>query len=447
MEKCKDSERGQLPLRMLLFGLPLIASNLLQVLFNMADIAVIGRFAGSIALGSVGSTTILCTMFTSFLIGIASGINVLTARYFGERNWKDLRQTVHTALVLCLIIGTILLGVGQCGSPLFLRLLGTKEELYPGALLYLRVFFLGMPGLALYNFGSSIFSAVGDTRKPLICLTTSGIVNVILNLFFVLGLHWDVAGVAAATVIAQYLSAALVLTCLLRCKNEWSVRLAEIRIHPAKARRLLALGLPTACQNAVFYIANLFVQAGVNSFSAIVVAGNAAAANADSLVYESMNAYYTACATYVSQNYGAGKAAEIRRSYRWGLVYSFGAATIISALLLAFSRPFLGLFTADPAVVDAGLTRLTIMGCSYMFSAFMDCSIAASRGLGKTAVPTVIVFLGSCVFRVIWIYTIFAHFRTIQSLYLLYIFSWTITGTAEMLYYRRVYREQTAIFL
>lgn len=436
----------RLPLRMLLFGLPLIASNLLQVLFNMADIAVVGRFAGSIALGSVGSTTILCTMFTSFLIGIAGGINVLTARYFGEKSWRDLRQTVHTALILCIIIGGTLLCIGQAGSPLFLRLLGTKEELYPGALLYLRIFFLGMPGLALYNFGSSVFSAVGDTRKPLFCLGTSGVVNVLLNVFFVVGLHWNVAGVATATVIAQYLSATLVLGLLFRSKQEWSVRLNEIHISPAKARRLLALGLPTACQNAVFYIANLFVQAGVNTFSATVVAGNAAAANSDSLVYESMNAYYTACATYVSQNYGAGRAADIRKSYHWGLGYSFGVAAIVSGLLLMFGRQFLGMFTTDAAVVEAGLVRLTIMGCSYMFSSFMDCTIAASRGLGKTIVPTVIVFMGSCVFRIIWIYTVFAHFRTIESLYLLYIFSWTLTGIAEIIYYRRIYREQTAIF-
>lgn len=442
----KDFTSGPIGRQMFFFSLPLIASHLLQVLFNMADIAVVGRFAGSIALGAVGSTTILVTLFTSFLMGLGGGINVLVARFYGEKSWDDLRQAVHTSLALCLIIGGVLLAVGEGFSPLFLRLLGTKPELYSGALRYLRIYFLGMPGLALYNFGNSVYSAVGETKKPLYCLVAAGVLNVLLNLLFVIGFHWDVTGVAIATIASQYMSAIVVLAMLLRCREAWSVRPQEVRLNSAKAKRLLALGLPAGAQNAVFYTANLFVQAGINSFGAAAVAGNAAAVNADSLIYEIMAAYYTACATFVSQNYGAGKPERIRKSYHMGLAYSFFTAASLASLFILFGRQFLGIFTTDPAVVEAGLVRLGIMCCSNPFSSFMDCTIAASRGLGKTVMPTVFVILGSCVFRIIWIYTVFAYFGTLQSLYLLYIFSWAITGAAQIFYYRKVYRRQMAAF-
>ena len=431
---------GPLARQIFSFSVPLMLSNVLQVLFNMADIAVVGRFAGPEALGSVGSTAILVGLFMGFLIGVGSGVNVITARYLGAQAERDVRETVHTAALLCALIGLILLGVGVAFSRGVLELMGTKEELIDGATLYLRIVFLGMPALTIYNFGNAVMSATGDTRRPLVYLTIAGALNVALNLLFVIVCRMDVAGVAVATVISQYTSAALILAALLREKSVIRLEPKRLRIHPDKARMVLAIGVPSGCQNAIFSLANLFIQAGVNSFDAVMVEGNAAAANADALIYDVMAAVYTACSSFMSRNFGARRRERVRRSYTLCLGISFGIAAVMSGLLVVFGRQFLSLFTKETAVAEAGLIRLRVMGCSYAFSALMDCTIAASRGLGRSLAPTVIVILGSCVFRVIWVFTVFAHFHTILSLYLLYIFSWTITGVAELMYFLRCYR-------
>lgn len=254
-----------------------------------------------------------------------------------------------------------------------------------------------------------------------------------------------VTGVAIASVVSQYLSAALILRFMMRSDSITSVRMSELRLTGSKVRMILPLGLFSGAQNAIFQLANLFVQTGVNSFDAVMVEGNAAAANADGLVYDVMAAFYTACSSFMSQNYGAGKKERVLKSYYISLAYSFGAGLMIGVALVAFGPQFLSLFTTDPQVAQKGLVRLTIMGLSYGFSAFMDCTIAASRGLGRSVVPTILVILGACVFRLIWIFTVFAHFQTIMSLYLLYIFSWTITAIAEIAYFVPCYRKQMAL--
>lgn len=433
---------GPLGRQILAFSVPLMLSYVMQVLFNMADIAVVGRFAGPEALGSVGSTAILVSLFTGFLIGIGSGVNVVTARFLGAEMEKDVRETVHTAALVCPLIGLVMLAVGVIFSRGILEIMGTKDVLIDGAALYLRIYFLGMPALAIYNFGNAVMSAMGDTRRPLIFLTIAGVLNLMLNLFFVIACGMGVAGVAIATIISQYASAALIVISLLREKTSIGLKPTLLRLSPEKARMTLAIGVPSGCQNAIFALANLFIQAGVNSFDAVMVEGNSAAANADGLVYDVMAAFYGACSSFMSQNFGARKKDRVLKSYFISLSYSFGAGALLGGLLLIFGRQFLSLFTTEPAVVEAGMNRLGVMGFSYAFSAFMDCAIAASRGLGKSVVPMVFVFLGSCVFRVIWVLTIFAHFHTIQSLYLLYIFSWTLTALAENIYFFRIYREQ-----
>ena len=425
-----------------LFSIPLMLSNVLQVFFNMADVAVVGRFAGSSALGSVGSTSILIMLFTGFLIGMGSGVNALLARFYGANDRENVSQTSHTALILCLGAGIAVMGAGLLLSGSILCLLDTKEELMEGALLYVRIYLLGAPAVAIYNYGNGVLSAIGDTKRPLVYLSVAGVLNVILNLFFVIVCDMSVAGVALASVISQYLSAFLILGFLFRCGTDYGVRLSSLRIHPTKAKLLLALGVPSGIQNAIFMVANLFIQTGVNSFDTLTVEGNAAAANYDALVYDIMAAFYIACSSFMAQCYGAGKRERVLKSYFISLIYAFGFGLACGALLLIFERPALSLFTTDAAVVDAGLYRLRIMAVSYAFSAFMDCTIAASRGLGKTVVPTVIVIMGSCVFRIVWIYTVFAHFATIPSLYLLYIFSWTLTGIAEILYFRHCYKQR-----
>ena len=437
----KNLTEGPLGKQILLFSLPLAMSNLLQVLFNMSDLAVVGRFAGAEALGAVGSTTIFVTLFTSFLIGLGNGVNVLVARHFGAQQEKDVVRTVHSAALVCLLTG---LGMTLCGlvfSPALLRLLDTKPELMAGAVLYLRIYFLGMPALALYNFGSAVFSAVGDTRHPLYVLTAAGVLNVLLNLLFVIGFQMDVAGVACASVLAQYFSAVLVVAALFRDGGCYGLRWRQLRLYKGPTRKILSLGLPAGFQTAVFYVANLFVQAGVNSFDTVVVEGNAAATNTDALVFDVMAAFYMACSSFMGQNYGAGKKDRVRRSYLISLAYSVGVGVVMGGGLVLFGRQFLGLFTTESAVIDEGMKRLVIMGLNYPITAVMDCTIAASRGLGKTVVPTVIVLLGSCTLRVVWVYTIFAWFHTIPVLYLVYPCSWTVTAIAEVSYFIHSYRK------
>ncbi|MDY3985529.1 MATE family efflux transporter [Dysosmobacter sp.] len=441
----QDLTTGPLGKQIFLFSIPLILSNLLQVLFNMADVAVVGRFAGPMALGSVGSTTTLVALFTGLLIGMAGGVNVLTALHFGVKNKRELAETVHSAALLCALAGLTLLTVGAVFARGILELLGTKEELIAGAAVYFRIYCLGMPALGVYNFGNAVFSAVGDTRRPLRYLSVAGAVNLALNLLFVVVCHMDVAGVAIASVASQYISAVLITRALFRAGAEpYGLRLAELRLSRSRAKAILAIGIPSGLQNGIFSLANLFIQAGVNTFSATMVAGNSAAANADALIYDVMNAFYMACSSFIGQNYGAGKKKRIWKSYLVSVGYSFGAGLVLGLLLLALGPRFLALFTKEAAVVEAGMRRLTIMGLSYCVSAFMDCTIAASRGLGRSVGPMVIVILGSCVFRIIWVYTVFAWFGTITSLYLLYIFSWTITAAAEIWYFVRAYRKETA---
>ena len=442
MQRSTDLTTGPLGRGILRFGLPLIFSNLLQVVFNMSDIAVVGRFGGPLALGAVGSTATLVTLFIGFVIGVGAGINVVTAHYLGAGLRKDVFETVHTAFPVSLLMGLFILLLGQVFSRPLLLLIGTKPELLDGAMLYLRIYFCGMPAMAVYNCGSAILSAAGDTRRPLQYLAFAGVLNVILNLFFVIVVKLDVAGVAIASVVSEYTSALLVTRALMGETTVLRFNPRNAHIHRGKALAILRLGLPSGIQSAIFAVANLFIQAGVNSFDTVMVAGNAAASNTDAIIYNAMAAFYTACASFIGQNHGAKKPDRIVKSFWYTLLYSFLTAFVLSGLFLLLGRPFLSLFTKDGAVVDAGMQRLVIMCLSYPISAFMDLPIAASRGLGKSVVPTVIVISGSCLFRILWIYSVFAYFHTVPSLYLVYIFSWVLTAAAELWYFWSVYRKE-----
>lgn len=446
MKKAISLTEGPLAKQILFVSLPLMLSNLLQVLFNISDVAIVGRFAGSTALGSVGSTSIFITLFTGFLIGLGGGINVLVARFYGAGRAQDVKKTVGSSLIISLIAGVILLLVGLFGSPALLKTINTKPDLLPGAVMYLRVYFLGMPALALYNYGNAVFSAIGDTKKPLIFLAIAGVLNVVLNLFFVIVCQLSVVGVALASAISQCVSAGLILHALTKVQDSYALHLREVKFDRTIGQRVLVLGVPAGLQNAVFAFANLFIQAGVNSFDSLMVKGNSAAANADNLIYDAMAAIYMACASFMSQNYGAGKVERVKKSFFISLAYSFVIGLVLGGSLLLFGREFLALFTTEPDVIDAGMHRIGVMGLAYCISAFMDCTIAACRGLGETVVPTILVVLGSCVFRVIWVYTIFAYFHTIPSLYLLYPFSWGLTAIAEIIYFVRIYKKAMRIY-
>ena len=438
-----DMTKGNLWKQMLIFSLPLILSNLVQVLFNMADLAVVGRFCGANALGSVGSTSILVNLFIGFIIGVSGGINVLVARAKGAKNGMDASNTVLTSFFLSLVLGLLLSAIGIGFSKILLDdAMNTKPDLLNGALLYFRIFMLGMPALTIFNWGNAVLSSVGETKKPLYFLSIAGVLNVILNIIFVLCFGMSTDGVAFATIISQYVSATLVVCELVRTKDE-DIKLcfSKFKIGAKKVKELAAICLPSGLQNAIFFFANIFVQIGVNSFDTVMVAGNSAASNADGIVYDVMAAIYVAISSFVGQNYGAGNKKRVLKSFFVGMVYSVLAGLILGVGLVIFGNGFLSLFVEEKHVIDAGMQKLVVMGLSYWISAFMDGTIAASRGLGRSVVPMYIVFGGSCVFRLLWIFTVFEYFGTIESLYLLYSASWTITAVAEIIYFVYVFKK------
>ena len=439
-----DMVNGPLARKILIYSIPLMFSNLLQVFFNMTDVAVVGKFAGARALGSVGSTTIIITLTTGILLGMGGGVNAVTALHMGAEDYRRVHKTVHTSVILCFIAGLLLLVAGLVFSKPLLEVMNTKPELIDGATAYLMIYLCGSPALALYNFGNGVLSAVGDTKRPLIYLSISGIINIVLNLFFVIVCRLGVIGVAIASIIAQYISAALIIRFLLKTYGSYGLRMKDIGIDRDAAAAVLRIGVPAAIQYSLFAIANICIQTSINSFSHVVVEGNSAATNADSLIFNVLYAFYTGCSSFMSQNWGAGNKERMKKCYFVALTYSFSAGLILGGSLFFFGRPFLSLFATEPAVIAAGMHRIRIMGFSYAFSAFMDSAIAASRGIGKSIAPTFIVIMGSCVFRIIWIYTVFAYFHTIPSLYLLYIFSWGLTAIAETIYFKVSFKKVLA---
>jgi putative MATE family efflux protein len=329
---------GSLYKNILLFSVPLIFSQLLQVLFNMADVAVVGKFSSATALGSVGSTSTLVTLFTGFLIGLSNGVNVRVAQYLGARQEEDTRNCVHTALILCTLSGVVIAVLCFFLAAPMLELLKTKDDLLPGAVLYFRIYALGMPALGIFNFGNAVLSASGDTKRPLAYLTAAGILNVILNLFFVIVCKMAADGVALASIISQYLSAVLVLLHMTHltdsCRVEWKL----LRLHGGEAGRILGLGIPAGIQHMIFAVANLFIQVGINSFDSTIVSGNSAAVNVDNVIYNVMAAFYTACSTFMGQNWGAGKKDRMMKSYYISLGYSFVIAAVLGVNKSTVSR-------------------------------------------------------------------------------------------------------------
>ena len=425
----KSLTEGPLAKQILLVSLPLVLSNLLQVLFNMSDVAVVGRFAGSTALGSVGSTSIFVTLFTGFLIGLSNGINVLVARFYGARHADDVEKTVHSALLVSLAAGVLLLLIGLLGSPALLHLLNTKEDLYPGAVLYLRVYFLGMPALALYNYGNAIFSAIGETKKPLYYLCIAGALNILLNLFFVIVCHLDVVGVALASAISQCVSAFLVLRALTRVQDCYALDFHKVALDPATTKRILALGLPAGFQGILFSLSNVVIQSSVNTFGEVIMAGNSAAANIEQFVYVSMNAMYQATISFTSQNYGAGNYHRIRKI----MIRAQGCVLVVGLVLgnaaTLAGRVLLSIYTTSPPVIEAGLVRMGIVCTTYALCGMMDVMVGGLRGIGYSIMPMLVSLVGACGLRLLWIATIFQlpQFHTIQTIYWSYPISWAIT--------------------
>ena len=433
-----DMTQGSLGRQIIGFSLPLMFTNLLQMLFSMVDLAVVGRFSSSAAMGSVGSTTTLIFLFTGFLMGLGSGVNVLVATHFGARSEKNVRESVHTSFLVCLIAGFLMLALGLIFARPLLELLNTRDDLIDGAELYLRIYFLGMPAAALYNYGNGVLNAIGDTKTPLIFLSAAGVLNVILDLVFVIGLGMSTDGVALASMLSQCVSAGLIVRSLMRSKEIYSLSLKEVRFHKDKAIHALSVGVPAGLQNAIFSVANLFIQAGVNSFSTVVVEGNSAAGNVDNLVYSVMNAFYIACSSFVGQNYGAGRIDRVRRSI-WvahGMTLCF--TVLFSVAILILGRPLYLLFGADedPAVLAAGMRMLWLIGPFYSLYVPVEIFSGAMRGVGKTLVPTLITCVGVCLLRIVWTTVAYHVSPSFDAVVLSYPVSWFCASAAFLVYHR-----------
>lgn len=353
-----DMCTGPLLKKLLIFAVPLILSGVLQLLFNAADIVVVGKFAGSHALAAVGSTGALINLFTNVFIGFSIGANVLVAQYFGAKDEQNIQDTVHTSMAIGIIGGMFLIVAGMIFAPMMLEVMATPEEVLGQAALYIRIYFIGMPAMLIYNFGAAVLRAIGDTRRPLYYLLEAGVVNVILNLVFVIGFQMGVAGVAIATVVSQCISAALIVRCLMKSGGMYRLYLKRIRIHKEKMIRIIQIGLPAGLQGAIFSISNVLIQSSINSFGAIAMAGNTAASNIEGFVYVSMNAIYQTALSFVSQNVGAGQQKRIPKIsiYCMAIVFTVGLA--LGTLAYRCGGTLLGIYSSDPEVIVYGLDRI-----------------------------------------------------------------------------------------
>jgi len=424
-----DMLNGAILPKLLRLALPLMLSSVLQLLFNAADIIVVGNFASDNSLAAVGSTTALVNLMTNLFLGLSTGANVLTSRYMGAGNGENVSKTVHTSIFLGISSGLLLTAVGMIFAGKLLELMQTPPEVLDLSALYLRIYFAGMTAMMIYNFGSSILRSKGDTKRPLYFLVLSGIINVILNLFFVIVLKMDVAGVALATVISQCVSAALILRCLVNETDCFQFHFRYLKPDGGIAAKILRIGIPAGFQGVVFSLSNVVIQSSVNGFGPVVMAGSAAAASIEGFIWVSMNAFSQCCLTFTSQNTGAKKYSRINRIAFTACTCGAVTGIVMGNLAYLFGRPLLGIYDPRPEVIDAGLIRMFMVCCFYFTCGLMDCIVGSIRGTGYAVTPTVVSLLGACGLRILWIFTVFRipKYHTVAMLFVSYPISWIIT--------------------
>ena len=423
-----DMCHGPLFGKILRFAVPLILSGMLQILFNAADVIVVGHYSGNDALAAVGSTASLINLLINLFMGTSVGANVLVARYFGSKNEKAIHETVHTAITLALICGVIMLVLGIAISAPMLTLMGTPDNVLPYSVLYMRIYFIGMPALVVYNFGAAILRAVGDTKRPLYFLTAAGVINIIFNLIFVIVFKLGVAGVAIATTISQTISAVLVLLCLYRTTGVYRLEFRKLRLYKDKLLSILRIGLPAGIQGAMFNISNLLVQSSINSFGSIVMAGNTAANNVDGFLNVTSTAIQQTSLSFISQNMGAGEYKRVDKVLAECLALVIGVELVLGLGSYAIGGQLLHIFSPDAEVIKYGVIRMGFICAPYAICSVMDVLAGSLRGLGYSLLPTIVALLGICVFRVIWVTTIFKANHTLFMLYIIYPISWGITA-------------------
>ncbi len=430
-----DMTNGPLLGKIIRFAIPLALSGILQLLFNAADIVVVGRFAGSQALAAVGSTGALINLIVTLFMGLSVGANVLVAQYYGAGNRKDLSETVHTSILASVLFGVILIAVGVALARPMLEWMATPEDVLDQAVLYMRIYFIGMPVMMLYNFGAAILRAVGDTQRPLYFLLLAGVVNVVLNLFFVIVLHMDVAGVAAATAISQAISAGLVVWCLTKVEGYYKLDLKKLCLKKDKLLKMTKIGLPAGIQGASFSISNVLIQSSINSFGAVAMAGNTAAANIEGFVSTAQDAFAQAGMSAAGQNLGAGKPKRIDRILVLCLTLGVGVGLLMGVGANLFSGQLLSIYSTDPEVIDFGIRRMRICCLLQCVGCMMGVLAGILRGMGASFVPMAITIAFVCGFRVVWLYTAFAAAPTLEMLYASYPITWALAALCDLICY------------
>lgn len=437
---------GPLWNKIIVYVIPLMLSGILQLLYNAADNVVVGRYAadGKAALAAVSSTGSLINLIVNLFIGLSVGTSIAVAKYTGAKSGRDVSETVQTSVAISVLFGLALVFIGVCFAKPMLRLMDSPDDVIDLAAVYLRIYFAGMPFNMAYNFGSAVLRAVGDTKRPMYILMLSGAVNVVLNLFFVIVLHIDVAGVALATIISQAISAVLVIACLVRNQGDTHLDIRRMKIYPAKLKELAACGLPAGMQGMMFSISNVMIQSNVNSFGSAVMAGNGAAGNIEGFVYIVMNAMYQGCLAFVGQNFGARKYKRIKRSLLLCLLYVTVLGIIFGVSLYHIGDTLLGIYNPerDTEIIGAGMTRLAIVCVWYFLDGQMDVISGAMRGMQKTILPMVVTMMGACVLRIIWMATIYKLYPTLKVLYVCYPVSWTLTTAVHAICFTVVYKKE-----
>lgn len=436
-----DMCSGPLASKILLFAVPLIASSLLQLLFNAADVVVVGKFAGKEALAAVGSNTSLINLLVNLFVGLSVGANVVVARDLGAGRKDSVREDVHTTIALAFVSGVVMMIFGAIMVRQLLEWMSSPTDVIDLATVYLRIYFFGMPANMLYNFGAALLRAQGDTRRPLYFLFFAGIVNVVLNLVLVIVFNMDVAGVALATIISQYISAVLVLRCLMREHGALRLELSKLRLRWPVIRRILQVGLPAGFQGVLFALSNVVIQSSLNSFNdPVLVAGSSASANIENFVYAAMNAFHQSSITFVGQNYGAGKCDRVDRVAKLSLIYVTVVGLVMGNLAYFFGDTLASFYVqaGEDEVIAQAVLRLGIVACPYFLCGIMDTLVGVLRGLGYSVIPMVVSLIGVCGLRLVWVAVIFNTYHSAASLYISYPITWTITGTVHLIFFLAV---------
>ncbi len=422
-----DMCNGSIMDKLISFSLPLMLTSILQLMFNAVDIIVVGRFDGSQALAAVGSTTALINIFTNLFIGISLGANVLAARYFAAGRHREMSEAVHTAIALALISGILMAFVGLGASRAALELMATPADVIDQSTLYMRIYFMGMPFFMLYNYGAAILRAVGDTKRPLFFLGAAGLTNVALDLLLVIVIPLGVAGVAIGTVASQMISCILVIRCLCKTDSSYQLYFSKLAIRKVYLIRIFQVGIPAGIQSTVINFSNALLQSSVNSFGSTAMAGYTAANNILGFLYASINAVTQACMSFTSQNFGVGKYKRMDRVLLDCVALSVGVSLVLGVGAYLMGPQLLGIYTAEPDVVQCGLEILSITTVPYFLCGIMDLLPGALRGMGHSAVPMVLSVIGTVGTRVLWIYVFFPQHRSLYFLFISYPGSWIAT--------------------